>query len=65
MNQIDISQIGLPQYINFVAWVVENKIGNWEYILENSLLLNKLSNTPVIFEFTDEERTLMELKWIF
>ena len=63
MRQLNIAQLPLGTSMEFLLWVTQNQIGNWEKLLEfiaNDSDWHKQQVIP--FECSEEESTMVLLR---
>lgn len=61
MNTLNISDLQMRIAFDFLDWAIENKIGNWKNL--DDPYYRVVQAQSVIFEFSDEEATLIQLRW--
>lgn len=64
MNTINLANLSLGIGVDFLIWVIEHRIGNWESLFRLIAVNSKWYEQEYIpFECSDKEATLISLKW--
>lgn len=64
MTTVNLSNLSVEFSTKFVQWIIDNKIGNWSYILKQLVLYDDWDKRDLLFVCSDEEATFIALRWL-
>jgi hypothetical protein len=63
MNTINLAHLPAGTSIEFLTWVIDNRVGNWEQLMLSIARHEYWYKKEIPFECSDEEATLIILRW--